>query len=212
LEDKLEVLIVSNHFERFIRNIDRVNNLNALFGIAKNTRKRPTIKEADILRASVVFLHSALEDYIRGILVEFIPKQSDIKTLNSISLLGSEGRPEKFSLGQLKDYEEQTVKDLIEASVKEHMSKISFNNCTDLSSWLRKISIDVSRFHQFDKVDNMILRRHKIVHEVDTNRTYGRGNHSATSINLPTVNSWLNAVKGLVDLIEEQITRPTYCA
>lgn len=46
---------MSNHFERFTKNIERVNNLNSLFNIAKNTRKRPTIKGADILRASVVF-------------------------------------------------------------------------------------------------------------------------------------------------------------
>lgn len=191
--------------ERFMRNIERVNNLNTLFNIAKSTSKRPTIKEADILRASVVFLHSALEDYIRGILVDLLPVISDKKTLNGISLIGNEGRTERFSLGALKDYENQTVEFLIKASVKEHMSKISFNNSTDLVSWLNKINIDVSNFHQFDKVNNMIQRRHKIVHEADSNPALGRGNHYATSINLNTVSAWLDAVENFVDFVEGQI-------
>jgi len=199
---------MSNHIDRFNKNIERVNNLNELFRVAKNTRKRPTIKEADILRASVVFLHSALEDYIRGILIDLLPL-GDKTVLNGISLVGMDGRAEKFHLGALKDYENDTVKFLIKASVKEHMLRVSFNDTTELSSWLRKIHIDLSGFHQFDNINKMIQRRHKIVHEADTNPTTGRGNHSVTSININTVCAWLEAVQNLVNVIEVQTTSPS---
>ena len=59
---------MSESFNRFDRNIQRVDNLCKLFEQAKASPNRPTVEEADILRAAVVFLHSILEDYLRGIL------------------------------------------------------------------------------------------------------------------------------------------------
>ena len=55
---------MSNHFDRFDQNIARVDNLCNLFETVKESKKRPTVKEGDILRAAVVFLHSALENYL----------------------------------------------------------------------------------------------------------------------------------------------------
>lgn len=64
---------MSTHLDRFDRNIQRVDNLCNIFQIVKETSNRPTVKEADVLRAAVVFLHSALEDYLRGVLTEYLP-------------------------------------------------------------------------------------------------------------------------------------------
>ena len=47
---------MSDKFDRFENNIERVNNLNELFKIVKSTHNRHTVKEADILRASVELL------------------------------------------------------------------------------------------------------------------------------------------------------------
>ena len=87
---------MSTHLERFNRNIQRVDNLCHLFEVIKNTPNRPTVKEADILRAAVVFLHSAMEDYVRGVLTEHLPA-NDNRNLDNIGLFETDGRQNKFT-------------------------------------------------------------------------------------------------------------------
>ena len=202
---------MSDKFDRFANNIERVKNLNKLFKIVKSTHNRHTVKETDILRASVVFLHSALEDYVRSIIIDKLPLVADKQTLNSISLVGNEGRNEKFYLGELMVHSDLTINQLIQASVREHMSKTSFNNYTDLVSWLRKIHIDISSFQsdKIEKINNMIKRRHKIVHEVYTNPMSGKGHHCAQPIGLPTVNAWIETVENLVKIIDSKYNEIT---
>lgn len=196
---------MSQYIEKFNGNIARVDNLNSLFEHIKKTKKRPTVKEADILRASVVFLHSALEDYLRAILSERIPMVEKAKILDGISLPDNEGRAEKFTLGNLLPYRDQTIDSLIRESVTLHMKKVSFNDTNDICMWLKKIDLEVSGFTQFDKLGTMINRRHKIVHEADTNPQPGRGYHRATAINLGTVKAWRDAVVSFVSYIDEQL-------
>lgn len=196
---------MSQHFDRFNGNIARVDNLNLLFEHAKETKKRPTVKEADILRASVVFLHSALEDYLRAVLIERIPIVGDKGTIDGIALPDNDGRPKQFLLGQLLQYRAQTVDALINDAVARHMQRVSFNDTTDICSWMQKVSISTDGFAAYEKLNNMIVRRHKIVHEADTNPQLGRGYHHATSINLATVSAWRDAVVTFVSYIDEQL-------
>ena len=196
---------MSEHYVRFCRNIGRVDSLKELFERAKKTPGHPTVKEADILRAAVVFLHSALEDYFRGVLSQWIPIRGNEKTLDSISLLGTEGRVEKFLLGSLKAHSQMKVSDLVTESVRQHLQKVSFNNYTDICSWARKIGLDLGEFHDQELINNMIKRRHMIVHEADANQSSGRGNHKAASINSSTVSAWETATTNLVKIVEKQI-------
>ena len=197
---------MSNHFDRFDQNIARVDNLCNLFETVKESKNRPTVKEGDILRAAVVFLHSALENYLRSVIAEWLPKKGDKRAIDGISLPTSESRAEKFMLGALLDFSEQKVSDLISAAVQKHMSRISFNDYTDICSWLGKIEIDLSAFKEQELINNMIKRRHKIVHETDAHQKGGQGNHYATSINMRTVKAWENATINLVNEVEKQIT------
>ena len=197
---------MSNHFDRFDQNIARVDNLCNLFETVKESKNRPTVKEGDILRAAVVFLHSALENYLRSVIAEWLPKKGDKRAIDGISLPTSESRAEKFMLGALLDFSEQKVSDLISAAVQKHMLRISFNDYTDICSWLKKIEIGLSAFKEQELINNMIKRRHKIVHETDANQKGGQGNHYATSINMQTVKAWENATINLVNEVEKQIT------
>ena len=129
---------MSESFNRFDRNIQRVDNLCNLFEQAKASPKRPTVKEADILRAAVVFLHSALEDYLRGILSDLLPQIGDEAAINGIALIDPQDRAEKFYMGKLLPYKDMTVASLISDSVRQHMKKVSFNDVTDIASWLKK--------------------------------------------------------------------------
>ena len=198
---------MSIFLDRFDQNVARVDNLCNLFEAVKESKKRPTVKEGDILRAAVVFLHSALENYLRSVIAEWLPKKGDKKAIDGISLPTSENRPEKFMLGTLLTFSDRMVSELISDAVQKHMSRVSFNDYTDICSWLDKIQIDLSGFKESDLVNNMIKRRHKIVHETDANQKNGSGNHYATPINLQTVKAWENATVSLINEIEKQIVR-----
>lgn len=197
---------MSEHLVRFDRNIRRVDNLCTLFERAKESPRRPSITEADILRAAVVFLHSSFEDYFRGVLSQWLPIKGDEKALDKISLLNSENRAEKFPLGTLKAFEDMTVAELISKSIQQHMQRVSFNNMTDICTWGKKIGLDFDEFSEKELVNNMIGRRHKIVHEADANQSSGKGNHQAASINITTVRAWESATINLVSVIDAQIT------
>lgn len=196
---------MSEQLTRFDRNIARVDNMCELFEQVKQTPKRPTVKEGDILRAAVVFLHSALEDYLRGVLIDWLPIWGDKKAIDGISLLKSENRAEKFYLGTLLEFSDMKVSELISESVRLHMSRVSFNDVQDIATWVNKIGLTLKDFHDQEAVNNMIKRRHKIVHETDANQKSGQGNHYAASINVQTVKAWETAVVNLVNEIEKQI-------
>lgn len=198
---------MSEHMERFNRNIVRVDSLCELFERSKKSPRRPTVTEGDILRAAVVFLHSALENYLRSILTQWIPLKSDKKELDRISLAGREGRVEKFYLGELLQFSEIRISELISKSIEQHLSRVSFNSFQEICSWVKKIGVDKDGFAEGELIDNMIKRRHKIVHEADTNNAKGQGNHSATSINIKTVKAWESATVNFVKIIENQIDR-----
>lgn len=196
---------MSIHLDRFNRNLARVDSLCGLFEQTKQSTHRATVKEADILRAAVVFLHSALEDYLRGVITEWLPQKGSTEALNKIALLGTEGRSDKFSLGALVAFKEMNIADLLGASVEQQMKKVSFNNFTDINHWTEKIGISLREYKAQETITLMITRRHKIVHEADANRNSGSGNHYAASISLKTVKVWKAAVVDLVNLIDTQI-------
>lgn len=198
---------MSNHFDRFDQNIARVDNLCNLFETVKESKKRPTVKEGDILRAAVVFLHSALENYLRSVIAEWLPKKGDKKAIDGISLPTSENRAEKFYLGTLLEFSEKRVSDLISEAVQKHMSRVSFNDYADIYTWLNKIQVDLSIYKEQELINNMIKRRHKIVHETDANQKSGPGNHYAASINMGTVKAWEKATIDLVNETEKQIIK-----
>ena len=87
----------------FDQNIVRVNNLISVFSTNKKSPKRHSVAEADVLRAAVVFLHAAFEDYLRDVLVQLLPIYGG-NELSNIALLGNAGRTEKFTIANLCEY------------------------------------------------------------------------------------------------------------
>jgi hypothetical protein len=200
--------------DAFNQNLDRVESLIQLFDIAKantgrpNTRGRYGVKEADILRSAVVFLHSALEDYLRGVIIAYCPwreKSSLLKKIPLLSLTTPSKNAEKFFLDSLTPFEDYTISSLITESITQHMSVTSFNTCEEIVAWMSSIDVDVKGHSCLPTVATMIGRRHKIVHETDKSDKIGRGNHWITSISKPTVQSWVENVKQLVVFIDDKL-------
>lgn len=198
---------MSTHLDRFNKNIQRVDNLCDIFDLVKNTSNRPTVKEADVLRAAVVFLHSAMEDYLRGVLTEYLPEY-DNQNLEHIILYQEDVRTNKFSLGMLKKHSNLSVSELIHKSVEQQMSYTSFNNVKDIVGWLKRIGISSidGTVVNLEQLDTTINRRHKIVHEMDANQQAGSGNHNAASINSQTVKAWRDNIINLINYIEGQLS------
>lgn len=64
----------------------------------------------------------------------------------------------------------------------------------------------LSSFTSQDKIEKLIKRRHKIVHEADNNKTDKMNKpYSLTAIQESVVKEWLDAVQDLVKMIDVQI-------
>ena len=109
----------TDRFNRLKDNLSRVDSLLALYEILQKGEARrlvsskQDVRSADILRAAVVLLHGSQEDYVRGMLSDWLFDRADLKELEGISLLGSaQKRAQKFTLRDLAQYKNEQVSDL----------------------------------------------------------------------------------------------------
>ena len=98
---------------RFEQNLARVNTLVSLYTneLAGEGRGRRPVGSADILRASVVFLHATLEDFLRSLASWKLPLMG-AEILNGIPLAGDE-RANKFPLGKLASFRDKTIQEVL---------------------------------------------------------------------------------------------------
>jgi len=199
-------------------NLRRAENFIKLYknAVANRGSGRTDTLSTDILRAGVVFLHSTLEDYLRSIILE--RKQRLLteneagykKVLDDVSITGENnrrGEGKKYKLSELFKVKEMNVIDIAKEAIKDKVNCITFNEYSDIVSYLATVNIAPTKSHNSNAfIDNYIKRRHKIVHEADKNPSRGRGNYAFAAINAGTLSAWITAVDGLVRDIEEQLT------
>lgn len=193
--------MIENIMFTFDKNFLRLNNLIDLYkSLSTGKGRRPT-NSLDILRATTVLCHSTLEDYLRSLLNWKLPLQNKEK-INHVPLVGTSeiGRAIKFTLGELVAHKGRSVDEVISLSVNEYLGTVSFNDTSDIASSLRGISLEVTNEIQeiFPTLNEMIKRRHNIVHRADRDDTLGRGNHKIKSIGVRQVESWKKAIDNLV--------------
>lgn len=154
--------------------IDRALNLlgvaNKLLASEADGAKleRSAAASEDIMRSVVVLTHAYLEDFLRTVGRNFLPIATEA-TLNNIPLVGlnENSRPEKFFLGRLAQHRGKLVDDVIRESITEHLSRVSFNNATEIVSFLTTLGLMPADRTQLPAIDAMIHRRHQIVHHGD---------------------------------------------
>ena len=192
--------------QRFDDNIDRVNQLIRLYeGLAVGSGRRP-MNSTDVLRAAVVMLHAAQEDFCRSLAREMLPNAAG-KVLEQVPLGGQNLRtPKKFGLAELAAFRGQTVADVIEQSVQEHLDRSTYNDPGQVKQLVDDLggnsaTLDVD----WNSVGQMMARRHHIVHRADLNTNQGRGHHKAKSIGDSGVCGWVEAVVKMVDEICSQL-------
>jgi len=179
-------------------NISRVRELLRLYQSVGVSSGRRANHKVDILRASVVFLHSTLEDYLRSIMAWKLPDASQ-NVINRIPI-PEKPKSEKFQLGDLIIHKGKSVDELISHSIIEYLNGKSFNNKLELISSLENINIhlpDAFRNKYLEMIDEMMKRRHNIVHQSDRDRSVPE-RLMYKSLNAKTVLKWIKCIDKLV--------------
>lgn len=193
--------MIENIMYTFDKNFLRLNNLINLYKTNETGQGRKPANSLDILRATTVLAHATLEDYLRNLLQWRLPYQARDK-IENIPLVGTSaiGRPTKFNLGELVAHRTKKVDTIIKESITEYLGTMSFNDTSDIAKALTSITVTVTPDIQalFPTINEMITRRHKIVHRADREEVPGRGHHSISSISVQRVERWKAAIDSLV--------------
>ncbi|MGA7193806.1 MAG: HEPN domain-containing protein, partial [Anaerolineales bacterium] len=195
LQDRIAE-IMESYFKRVEENVTRVENLVALYRALKQDSdfsRDPALD--DILRASVVFTHATLEDFLRTLATKLLP-MADEETLNQIPLLNinTSGRPEKFLLGNLASFKEKTVEEVIQESVMNFLQRSNFNNIADIVQLLKSLKVDVTKVNRsFSTIEQLMERRHSIVHRADRKWLSGSKTSELMDIDPADLVTWAGA-------------------
>ena len=192
--------------ERLDRNIERVENLAALYQAEGKGRRG--VQDTDVLRAAVVLLHAGMEDYLRSLLIwkadTFGPE-----VLKDYRLQLGEEWKDKVALQDLHALRGRSVDDIIALSVQAQIRRYqTFSDIGAVKKALERCGIAKGQIDAQDHepLRNMIDRRHQIVHHADRDEdAQGRGNHRTRSIGRKHVNSYLAAVAALRDFVTAEL-------
>ncbi len=208
------------HTNRLCDNLSRVDSLIDLYDFVSNMLSR--YEEAaklghvqqmerppdplEILRAAIVFLHASLEDVLRSIAAKHVSR-SNPGLLKDVPFLDSGIRPNKITLAGLLQYQGETIEGLINKSVNQWLEHRSFNDCNDIAAFLQRIGIDSTPCNsEFATLDEMIKRRHKIVHNADCRDVYDESKHpTLESIDKGTLGMWRESVQTFVVQVMHQL-------
>lgn len=197
------VIEMTKWLDQYEEGLIRVSSLIALYEKVPKDNRGKNARATDILRASVVLLHASEEDYLRNILVQWYPFKADKTALKEVPLAGTSGREAKFTFDKLAEFKGKTVDGLIEESICQFFSKVSFNSYSDIASRLNKIHINLVSYERAKDINALIERRHKIVHEADLQTKNGKTQTSP--INAPQVRTWMECSQSLIGVIDSQV-------
>lgn len=192
--------------KRFNSNLKRVLSLVHLYRMLIRLRvgwekkDGPAVVHGDLLRAAVVLLHAALEDLLRSIEERLLPEAGEAE-LNEILIPlvgGRKGqRREKIQLGELSRYRGQTVDEVIQQAIEEHLRTQTYNNIEDIVRCLKRVGLRVEwQAEQKTLLRGMMQRRHLIAHRADRDHQRGARHHPLRSLEPEAVERWHGALDG----------------
>jgi hypothetical protein len=197
--------VAGTYLDDVMDNMFRVSQLLMLYDLLKkNSDFSPLAALEDILRLTVVFIHSTVEEFLRRLAINLLPN-ADKKALNNIPLASESGRAEKFLLGNLVEFKDKTVEEVIKQSVEIYYERSNFNDTQDISNLFSDLGIDIKKFNsRFSKLNELMKRRHFIVHRADKMRKPNESLAPLSPINPREVTEWLNIVTEFCgDVFEE---------
>ncbi|MCA9287179.1 MAG: hypothetical protein KDA05_01260 [Phycisphaerales bacterium] len=180
----------------------------------------------DILRSAVVYLHAAIEDYLRGFAFvhwRFEGRHSEVwrrLDLGIVDPTAVDDDPEKPNKPKLKPIalladqsRDKTVQQVIDASIEAWLESSSITRSSRVYSWLGLCGFAEpwpdGLVAYISKLDSMMLRRHQIVHRGDVKELVSRasGPASPEDIVLDQVVQWWFATSTFVELLHAMAVR-----
>lgn len=193
----LESYVASNH------GLVRVRNLILLYDQAKSTgQDSKDAPVSDILRSAVVLLHAVLEEYVRHVVGSALPLAEDT-VLDRVPITG-QSRGSKFQLGSLASHRGKTVDQLLDESVQYYLANRSFNSISEIVATLRSCGIDLGSRIPAKALEEMISRRHKIVHEADVPANRRPSSFAPRAISRRQMVRWTAAVERFVRSVDAE--------
>ncbi len=176
--------------DRFAENIARVDSLINLHKfLTKISTGLSGYDASDVLRSAVVLLHAALEDLLRMVASAHLPR-TDNDFIQKMPLSGKP-RSGKYTIGDLVQHRGKTIDEVLDESIDQWLETHSFNHADDVRGMLTELGIPVNYFEQtYGKLDQMIERRHLIVHRADR-----RNDGAVTPITPDDVELWARNVE-----------------
>jgi hypothetical protein len=167
--------------------------------VALSLRTGDHSQAEEILRSAVVLNHAYLEDFLRTLANRLLPER-DEGALKDVPLAGvsSRGRVQ-FSLADLVRHRHKSVDSVIRESVSEYLERSTFNNTTDIAQLLGRLCLDLRRLNRtFPALEQMIRRRHQIVHRADEVKTPDSDTYRLQPIALSEVRAWLETTHNFI--------------
>ena len=191
---------------QFSENLDRVKNLVLIYEthLAGEGGGRRAHQKTDVLRAATVLLHASAEDLLRSLAYWRLPNAA-ANVLDQFALVGN-GPAMKYSLGALAAHRGRSVDELIKESVDSYLERSNYNSTAEVVRFLNQIALDVIPVQStFAELDELMARRHQIVHRADIDTAGGQGNHRVRSIGVATVNRWIKNVEAFSAALLAQV-------
>jgi len=176
--------------DRFGENLARVVSLIDLHKfLTKLTQDLSGSDASDVLRSAVVLLHASLEDLLRSIASAHLPR-TDNEFIQKIPLAGTP-KSGKYTIGDLVQHRGKSIDQLLDESIDQWLETHSFSHSGHVRNMLKELGMPGDYFKQtYEKLDQMIARRHLIVHRADRN-TDG----SIATITPDDVAAWIENVE-----------------
>jgi hypothetical protein len=95
---------------------------------------------------------------------------------------------------------------LIVDSVQAHLENSSFNNTGDVAGLVQSIGVDVARVNGwFPELQELMERRHHVVHQSDRNEPLRRGHHRTRALSNGQVSRWLLVVVAFAGAVTSEL-------
>ncbi len=174
------------------------SSLKRISDLVMASSKLPEGPAEDVLRAAVVLTHAYLEDFLKSLATD-MSRLWDDDSFDGIPLAGLPGRSEKFTLGKLAKYRGHTVDDVLQSSVREYLGNTVFNSTDVIKQWLERMGMkNPDHTERFAILNQMIQRRHQIVHRSDQASESRSTFESPQPITVGNVIVWHRNVIGFV--------------
>lgn len=179
-------------------NLSRVNSLLGLFEKSSQVNLGSDDERSELLRAVVVFLHSSVEEVVRNLFVDRLP-YAPTETLNELtySAYGPTNKSKGAMLGDLLlHHGGRLVENVIIDAINAHIDRLNINNSEQLVAQLQKVKIDAEPLRPLlGKLDQLMRRRHQIVHQMDREDTLDPNTRPISPIDRDSVRTWADSVE-----------------